>query len=123
MAGPAARKEFFTVKTVARGASPGSGRRGAPPVETVAAGAGARPRPGRSRSPRRTPCPGFDRSSVDGYAVRAPDTYGASEGIPGYLSVTGAVAMGARAEGAVAPGSRGRDPDRRGASRRAPTPS
>jgi molybdopterin molybdotransferase len=39
--------------------------------------------------------PGFARSTVDGYAVRAADTYGASEGLPGYLQVTGAVLMGA----------------------------
>jgi len=38
--------------------------------------------------------PGFARSTVDGYAVRAADTYGASEGLPGYLQVTGAVLMG-----------------------------
>ena len=38
--------------------------------------------------------PGFARSTVDGYAVRAADTYGASEGLPGYLQVTGAVPMG-----------------------------
>jgi molybdopterin molybdotransferase len=39
--------------------------------------------------------PGFARSTVDGYAVRASDTYGASEGLPGYLDVVGAVAIGA----------------------------
>ena len=38
--------------------------------------------------------PGFARSTVDGYAVRAADTYGASEGLPGYLTVVGAVRMG-----------------------------
>jgi molybdopterin molybdotransferase len=43
--------------------------------------------------------PGFARSTVDGYAVRAADTYGASEGLPGYLEVTGAVAMGPVVEG------------------------
>ena len=42
--------------------------------------------------------PGFDRSSVDGYAVRAQDTFGASESIPAYLSLAGSVAMGAPAE-------------------------
>jgi molybdopterin molybdotransferase len=42
--------------------------------------------------------PGFDRSSVDGYAVRASDTFGASEAIPAYLRVTGAVRMGADAD-------------------------
>jgi molybdopterin molybdotransferase len=38
--------------------------------------------------------PGFDRSTVDGYAVRASDTFGASEAIPAYLPVTGTVPMG-----------------------------
>jgi molybdopterin molybdotransferase len=42
--------------------------------------------------------PGFDRSSLDGYAVRAQDTFGASESIPAYLTLTGSVAMGAAAE-------------------------
>jgi molybdopterin molybdotransferase len=42
--------------------------------------------------------PGFDRSSVDGFAVRARDTFGASEAIPAYLEVTGAVRMGAAAD-------------------------
>jgi molybdopterin molybdotransferase len=44
--------------------------------------------------------PGFARSTVDGYAVRAADTYGVSEGLPGYLDVTGAVSMGPVVEGA-----------------------
>ena len=39
--------------------------------------------------------PEFPRSTVDGYAVRAADTYGASEGLPAYLSVRGEVPMGA----------------------------
>ena len=34
------------------------------------------------------------RSTVDGYAVRAADTFGASEAIPALLEVTGAVEMG-----------------------------
>ncbi|RHW40256.1 molybdopterin molybdenumtransferase MoeA [Neobacillus notoginsengisoli] len=38
--------------------------------------------------------PGFDRSTVDGYAVRAEDTYGSSESMPGFLTVTGEVRMG-----------------------------
>ncbi|MFL6555724.1 MAG: gephyrin-like molybdotransferase Glp, partial [Bacillus sp. (in: firmicutes)] len=38
--------------------------------------------------------PSFDRSTVDGYAVRAKDTYGSSESIPGFLTVTGEVKMG-----------------------------
>jgi molybdopterin molybdotransferase len=38
--------------------------------------------------------PGFDRSVVDGFAVRAGDTTGASEAIPALLQCTGRVAMG-----------------------------
>jgi molybdopterin molybdotransferase len=49
--------------------------------------------------------PGFARSTVDGYAVRAADTYGVSEGLPGYLTVTGAVRMGAEPDVAVGPGT------------------
>jgi molybdopterin molybdotransferase len=51
------------------------------------------------------PLPGFARSTVDGYAVRAADTYGASEGLPGYLTVTGAVRMGAAPDVTVTAGS------------------
>ena len=49
--------------------------------------------------------PGFARSTVDGYAVRAADTYGVSEGLPGYLQVTGAVLMGAEPDVTVGPGT------------------
>jgi molybdopterin molybdotransferase len=41
--------------------------------------------------------PGFDRSTVDGYAVRANDTYGSSETMPGFLTVVGEVKMGEKA--------------------------
>lgn len=39
--------------------------------------------------------PEFERSTVDGYAVRAQDTFGASESLPAYLKLTGEVHMGA----------------------------
>jgi molybdopterin molybdotransferase len=42
--------------------------------------------------------PAFPRSTMDGFAVRAADTYGASEGLPAYLSVVGEVLMGRRPE-------------------------
>jgi molybdopterin molybdotransferase len=51
------------------------------------------------------PLPGFARSTVDGYAVRAADTYGASEGLPGYLEVAGAVRMGTEPEVTIRPGT------------------
>lgn len=38
--------------------------------------------------------PGFDRSTVDGYAVRARDTFGSSETMPGFLNIVGEVKMG-----------------------------
>ena len=49
--------------------------------------------------------PGFARATVDGYAVRAADTFGASESLPAYLTVTGSVTMGAAATADVAPGA------------------
>src|SRR5438094_4631394 len=47
--------------------------------------------------------PEFDRSVVDGYAVRAADTFGASPGLPAYLTVIGEVAMGQGTELRLAP--------------------
>jgi molybdopterin molybdotransferase len=41
------------------------------------------------------PLPDFNRSTVDGYAVRAVDTYGASDTLPAYLTLLGEVPMGA----------------------------
>jgi len=38
--------------------------------------------------------PSFARSTMDGFAVRATDTFGASEGLPAYLDVVGEVLMG-----------------------------
>jgi molybdopterin molybdotransferase len=38
--------------------------------------------------------PSFPRSTMDGFAVRADDTYGASEGLPAYLTIVGEVLMG-----------------------------
>jgi molybdopterin molybdotransferase len=48
--------------------------------------------------------PAFSRSTMDGYAVRAADTYGATEGIPAYLDVIGEVLMGRQAEVTVSAG-------------------
>jgi len=38
--------------------------------------------------------PGFNRSSVDGYAVISPDTFGASDSLPAQLELVGEVRMG-----------------------------
>ncbi|MEO8354330.1 MAG: gephyrin-like molybdotransferase Glp [Chloroflexota bacterium] len=40
------------------------------------------------------PLPDFQRSTVDGYAVRAGDTHGASDSLPAYLFLSGEVPMG-----------------------------
>src|SRR6266705_3171270 len=42
--------------------------------------------------------PAFARSTMDGFAVRAADTYGASEGLPAFLTLAGEVPMGRAAE-------------------------
>ena len=44
------------------------------------------------------PLPAFDRSTMDGYAVMARDTFGASPGGPVYLTLVGEVAMGQSTE-------------------------
>ena len=50
------------------------------------------------------PLPEFPRSTVDGYAVRAADTFGASESLPAYLNLIGEIPMGAPADVSLAAG-------------------
>lgn len=50
------------------------------------------------------PLPPFARSTVDGYAVRAVDTFGASDSLPAYLQLVGEVPMGRPAGLALQPG-------------------
>ncbi len=40
------------------------------------------------------PLPDFQRTTVDGYAVRAGDTHGASDSLPAYLTLIGEIPMG-----------------------------
>ncbi len=49
--------------------------------------------------------PAHPRSTMDGFAVRASDTFGASESMPAYLQITGEVRMGEPPAGEVRPGS------------------
>lgn len=42
--------------------------------------------------------PGFNRSTMDGFAVRAKDTFGATEAMPAYLTLVGEVFMGQEAK-------------------------
>jgi molybdopterin molybdotransferase len=48
--------------------------------------------------------PEFNRSTMDGYAVRARDTFGAGPGNPAWVTVSGEVAMGEEALVPLAPG-------------------
>lgn len=50
------------------------------------------------------PLPEFRRSTVDGYAVRAADTHGASESLPVYLALRGELPMGMTPEIAISSG-------------------
>jgi molybdopterin molybdotransferase len=48
--------------------------------------------------------PSFLRASMDGYAVRAGDTFGATPGLPQYLEIRGSVPMGQAPAGVVGKG-------------------
>jgi len=96
-------KEFFTARTV------GEARAGFRParrtaVEDVGLAEALHRVPAADvRAPAEMP--GFARSTVDGYAVRAADTYGASEGLPSYLDLAGSVRMGAAPTAVVSHGT------------------
>ncbi len=49
--------------------------------------------------------PGFPRSAMDGFAVRARDTFGASENLPAFFELTGEVLMGEVPSAIVRPGT------------------
>jgi molybdopterin molybdotransferase len=97
------QREFFTVKTVSE-ALTGFRPERRTAVETVALDDALGRVPVESiASPHALP--GFARATVDGFAVRAADTYGASEGLPGYLDLIGEVRMGRPPEIEVRPGT------------------
>jgi molybdopterin molybdotransferase len=48
--------------------------------------------------------PHFHRAAMDGYAVRAKDTFGASQSLPAYLKLAGVVEMGKEAKQALGSG-------------------
>ncbi len=48
--------------------------------------------------------PGFERATMDGFALRSADTFGASESSPGYLRLVGEVCMGEAPSLRVGPG-------------------
>jgi molybdopterin molybdotransferase len=96
-------REFFTTRTVSEaltGFRPG--RR--TPAEIIALADALHRVPAAAVTAPHA-LPGFARSTVDGYAVRAADTYGVSDGLPGYLDLAGAVPMGSAPDVAVGPGT------------------
>jgi molybdopterin molybdotransferase len=97
------QREFFTVKTVSE-AQAGFRPARRTPVETVSLDEALGRVPAE---PLHAPhaLPGFARATVDGYAVRAADTYGASEGLPSYLDLAGEARMGRPPETEVRAGT------------------
>jgi molybdopterin molybdotransferase len=89
---PRGTREFFTVRTVSEALE---GFR--PARRTAAEPVGLDQALGRVPAEPLSAVhalPGFARATVDGFAVRAADTYGASEGLPSYLDVAGEARMG-----------------------------
>jgi molybdopterin molybdotransferase len=97
------QREFFTVKTVSEALS-GFRPAGRTPLEQVALDDALGRVPAESITAPHA-LPGFPRATVDGFAVRAADTYGASEGLPSYLDLTGEARMGRPPETEVRPGT------------------
>jgi molybdopterin molybdotransferase len=54
--------------------------------------------------------PPFPRSTVDGFAVKAEDTFGAAETMPSYLNVSGEISMGERPAFSLPTGTAARIP-------------
>ena len=48
--------------------------------------------------------PDFDRSTMDGFAVRAADTFGASATLPAFLKISGEIRMGEATDLSINPG-------------------
>ena len=97
------QREFFTVKTVSEALS-GFRPELRTPVETVALADALGRVPSESITAPHA-LPGFARATVDGFAVRAADTYGASEGLPSYLDLIGEARMGRPPETEVRAGA------------------
>ena len=96
------QREFFTVKTVSE-ALTGFRPELRTPVETIALAHALGRVPAEPITAPHA-LPGFARATVDGFAVQAADTYGASEGLPSYLDLIGEARMGQAPETEMRPG-------------------
>jgi molybdopterin molybdotransferase len=97
------QREFFTVRTVSD-ALTGFRPARRTPVESIALDDALGRVPAEALNAPHA-LPGFARATVDGFAVRAADTYGASEGLPSYLDMAGEARMGEPPEVEVRPGT------------------
>jgi len=97
------QREFFTVRTVSEALS-GFRPERRTPVEAVTLGDALGRVPAEPVTAPHA-LPGFARATVDGFAVRAADTYGASEGLPSYLDLAGEARMGTPPEHEVRAGT------------------
>jgi molybdopterin molybdotransferase len=97
------QREFFTVKTVSE-ALTGFRPTRRTSLETIPLDDALGRVPAESMSAPHA-LPGFARATVDGFALRAADTYGASEGLPSYLDLAGEARMGRPPEIEVRPGT------------------
>ena len=98
------RKEFRELVPPRRAHEAIAGLDLAPDPETVSLDA-ARGRVLAERVDAGIDVPGFDRASVDGYAVRARDTFGADEATPETLDHIGRVHAGTTPEVSVEEGT------------------
>jgi putative molybdopterin biosynthesis protein len=98
------RKEFRDLAPPARAREVLDGLALRPDPETVAL-AEARGRVTAQRVDATLDVPGFDRSAMDGYAVRAEDTFGADEADPVELGLVGTVHAGEEPDVTVDPGT------------------
>ena len=98
------RKEFRDLATPAAAREAIESLDLSPPSETVPLRE-ARGRVLAERVDAAIDVPGFDRASMDGYAVRARDTFGADEADPAELDLVGAVHAGAAPDVTVEPGT------------------
>ena len=99
-------KRFFKVKTVAEVLSILEGFNSLETEETPLARAVSRVIAGDVISAE--DIPRFDRSTMDGYAVRAQDTFGATEALPALFNVLGEVYMGERPDFKITAGQTAR---------------
>ncbi len=99
---PEPTKPFFRVQSVAEVRTLAAPITALPPETAELTAAGGRTLATELRAP--ADLPGFTRAVMDGYAVRSKDTFGTSEGSPGYLRPAGEVLMGQVPAFAVQPG-------------------